>query len=72
MENKPAKKGDKFLLLFDCNSSIYTVLSFFGRSGIEYATYAEALTDTENIGFICVKNVEYGGVCNIEETDLVV
>jgi len=71
MKKRPTKKGDKFPLLFDCNSSIFTVSSFFGRSGIKYATYVEALADAENTGPICVENTKYGGACDIEETDLV-
>jgi len=71
MKKRPTKKGDKFLLLSDCDSRIYTVSSFFGRSGIKYAACIDALYDAENTGPICVENAEYGGACDIKDTQLV-
>lgn len=71
----PTKKGEKFKLRYSDNSlsrKTFTVLSFFGHSGIEYATYAEAVTNTENADLICIKNAEYGGVCAIENARLMV
>lgn len=75
---QPTQKGQKVRTNF--GTEILTVLSFFGASGYEYPTAAEAYAENPGTkpGHICIKNVEYGGSmlqkdCEVlvKESDLV-
>jgi len=64
---KPQKKGDKFKYL----NGIYTVKSFFGKSGIEYDTIKEAYEMNPNSDFISIMNEEFGGASTDKYSTLI-
>jgi len=60
-------KGQRFKTTF--NKEIYTAKSFFGKSGIEYDTATKAAkANSISLQKVLVKNIEYGGACEIENT----
>ena len=68
----PTRAGQKFRTNF--NNEIYTVLSFFGESGIEYSTSEEAYLSNPGTkrGCICIKNKEYGGASHQKDCEILV
>lgn len=65
----PKRVNQKFFTSFDDGDTL-TVKSFHGGTGVEYPTYEEAIWNNETDGMIVIKNVEYGGGTQWEESYL--
>ena len=69
---QPTQAGQKVRTNF--NTETLTVLSFFGASGYEFPTAAEAYSQNPGTkpGMICIKNKEYGGAMLQKDCDVLV
>ena len=56
-----SKAGEKFTF----QGKTLTVKSFFGGTGHEFKTAAEAIANNPKNTLICVKNVEHGGATEL-------